>query len=495
VTVRSVWRAETFQPTDTDQDDDCQPDPRYNTEFSAAWDKLATDPTTQHIIAHINGEPCDPVPTLREVVEAFYHAGALIPQQIVEVIRICGGPMSTLGDLDVDVVAYWRQLRHEQVAQIIDREEAHHAGIPRPMSLAAFLQAAKPPEFLVEPLLQRGYLYTLTAATFHGKTTVMILLAACIALGRHFAELHTQQGRVVLFAGENTDDTAEKLRVLCDFLGLDATDVPLTIIPGAFDLTNKIEPALLAARAAGPVALVLIDTSAAYRFDQDEDDNQASKQWGQTLRKFTQLPGRPSVIVAAHPTKHVKDRGDLLPRGGGAFLNEVDSNLSLWADLEQRITELHWTGKHRGPDFAPISFELREHPHPSWTYHDGKPVPMTVAVPSAQVAERNAEGRQTAKRGRPPKTVDSRPRKARNALANLLVTNGKKGLPGVPPGLPAVTMKEWQGEFNRTVMADTKNASTRRSAFWRAAEALDNAGVAARNGDLVWLTRPDAEPS
>ena len=394
--------------------------------------------------------------------------------------------------------AQWQKLRLDDVIGTAGREQAHRDGIPRPMLLATFLETAQPPEFLVEPVLQRGYLYTLTAPTFHGKTTVLLLLAICVALQRLFAGLHTQQGRVVLFAGENTNDTAEKLRALCDFLGVDPEHVPLTIIPGAFDMANSIQPALLAAAADGPVALVLIDTSAAYRFDENEDDNQRSKQWGQTLREFTQIAGRPAVIVAAHPIKHAKERGDLLPRGGGAFLNEVDGNLSLWADLEARTTEMHWTGKHRGPGFAPLGFELRECPHPTWRYQDGTPVPMTVAVPSQQVVERSAEQRRdgiAAKRGRPKKGMEGHTRKARDALANLLVTNGRKGLAGVPPGLPATTVKDWQDEFYRTAMIDSPSAATRRSAFWRAAGQLADAAIAARAGEFAWLTRPEDAPS
>jgi AAA domain len=464
-------------------------DPRDNSAFRAAWDKLANDPDNAHFIRHINGEQCEPVPSLAEVVAAFFAAGALFPQQVSDVIRICSGPMSVLFDLEADVVARWHQLRHEQIEGAIAKEEAHREGIPRPLSLAIFLKLAKQPEFLVEPLLQRGYLYTLTALTFHGKTTVLLLLAVCVALGRQFAGLHTQRGRVVLFAGENTDDTAEKLRVLCEFLGIDPEPVPITIIPGAFDMASSIEPALIATAAGGQVALVVIDTSAAYRFDENEDDNQTSKRWGQTLRRFTQIDGRPVVIVAAHPTKHAKERGELLPRGGGGFLNEVDSNLSLLADLEMRTTELHWAGKHRGPGFDPIGFELRDHPHPTWTYHDGKSVLMTVAVPLKQMVERNAEKGQTGKRGRPKKGIEGHTKKARDALANLLATNGRKGLPGVPPGLPAVTLKEWQDEFSRTAMIG--KPSTRRSAFSRALKELGEKGLAARAGDYVWLTCPE----
>ena len=57
---------------------------------------------------------------------------------------------------------------------------------------------------------------------------------------------------------------------------------------------------------------------------------------------------------------HYKQRKEnLLPRGGSAFVNEVDGNLSLWSDDNGRTTQLHWFGKLRGPGFEPIDFELK----------------------------------------------------------------------------------------------------------------------------------------
>lgn len=47
----------------------------------------------------------------------------------------------------------------------------------------------------------------------------------------------------------------------------------------------------------------------------------------------------------------------LLPRGGGAFLAEVDGNLT--AKLSNLTVELHHQGKLRGPGFEPIAFELK----------------------------------------------------------------------------------------------------------------------------------------
>ena len=49
---------------------------------------------------------------------------------------------------------------------------------------------------------------------------------------------------------------------------------------------------------------------------------------------------------------------NLLPRGGGAFLAEVDGNLVCIKDASTMLVEVTWHGKFRGPDFAPFSFKL-----------------------------------------------------------------------------------------------------------------------------------------
>ena len=72
------------------------------------------------------------------------------------------------------------------------------------------------------------------------------------------------------------------------------------------------------------------------------------------LRKLTELPGTPAVIVGCHP---IKSGENLVPRGGGAFLAEVEGNLTC-KKLSDEIIELHWSGKYRGASFDPVLFEL-----------------------------------------------------------------------------------------------------------------------------------------
>jgi hypothetical protein len=72
------------------------------------------------------------------------------------------------------------------------------------------------------------------------------------------------------------------------------------------------------------------------------------------------LPGKPACVVNCHPASGAsKDltRDSCVPRGGSAFLNEIDTNLTVWAEGE--CAEFHWMRKKRGPDFSPILFEYR----------------------------------------------------------------------------------------------------------------------------------------
>jgi hypothetical protein len=72
------------------------------------------------------------------------------------------------------------------------------------------------------------------------------------------------------------------------------------------------------------------------------------------LRQLTRLKGSPCVIVPCHPTKSASDE-NLLPRGGGAAIAEVDGNLTCVKSAE--FITLHWQGKHRGRDFDPLHFK------------------------------------------------------------------------------------------------------------------------------------------
>jgi hypothetical protein len=214
------------------------------------------------------------------------------------------------------------------------------------------------PDWLIEGILQRGSLYACTSPTGHGKTAVWLLHACMIHAGRTIGRLITKKGNVLYVAGENVEDIKARLFGMCAAFNLTPQELPY-FLPAAFPL-NEIEATSLVSEINNlkiTFSLIIFDTAASFFPGDDENDNVLAGTYARTMRLLTQLPGNPAVLALSHPTKNAA--GDhLLPRGGGAFLNELDANLTLWS-ADQEITTLHWQGKIRGPDFAPLSYRLR----------------------------------------------------------------------------------------------------------------------------------------
>lgn len=247
---------------------------------------------------------------------------------------------------------------------------------PLLVDAADWLADSTPPVYVVEGIVQRGTLCALTAVTNHGKTAVSLALAVCVATGRKFAGKEIQQGKVMILCGENPDGFRTRLQATISHMGLERGDVAglINVVPLPLAIANHVEQIVAEGRAAGgEYALVLVDTSVSYFSGDNEDDNLQARNHAWHLRALSELPGHPAIIANCHPTKNA-DKDALLPRGGGAFLNEIDVNLTVWAEGESAT--LHWHRKKRGPDFEPIPFEfigmsINEH---------GVNVPAVVAV-------------------------------------------------------------------------------------------------------------------
>lgn len=237
-------------------------------------------------------------------------------------------------------------------------QQAPDIGVRLVKTLQEFLTGFVPPDYLLDGILQRRFVYSLTAQTGHGKTALALLITRIVGgsdpkdtLGKHGAE----KGQVVYFAGENPDDL--RMRVLGDEHLYNDDNARISFIPGTFSIEamqTRIEAEI---KLLGGVDLVIVDTSAAYFNGKDELSNTEMGAHARMLRTLTTLPGGPCVLVLCHPVKHVTDPSQLLPRGGGAFLAEVDGNLTLWKH-DGVLLDLHHTDKLRGPGFDPISLRL-----------------------------------------------------------------------------------------------------------------------------------------
>ena len=231
--------------------------------------------------------------------------------------------------------------------------------LPPILDAAAFLATFTMPDYLVDGVIQRGRLHALTSPTGHGKTAVALFLACMMGMGRNIGALEVTQGNVLFMGGENPDDLCVRLHAACRAYGIMPGMLPVYVMPGNFPVTPEAAEELKRKIDGSGVefSLIIGDSLAAYFPGDDENHNVQMGNYARNWRVLTTCAGRPAVMALAHPIK-AATRDTLLPRGGGAFLAEIDANLVLWAEGERETTALHWQGKIRGADFQPVTFAL-----------------------------------------------------------------------------------------------------------------------------------------
>jgi hypothetical protein len=262
------------------------------------------------------------------------------------------------------------------------------------ISRADFIKGFVAPNYLVDGVMQRGFIYALTAQTGHGKTALALLLAravSCADTEFKFGPYRVEKGKVLYLSGENTDDVQARV-IGADALRNDDPNLDrISFIPRVFDIGRAYNKLVADAERVNGVDLVIVDTSAAYYTGENENDNVEIGRHARMLRALTQLPGKPCVLVLCHPTK-AADRANLVPRGGGAFLNEIDGNLT--ASLyDENLVDLHHT-KMRGPGFEPITFRIEKFTTPKLVDSQGRMMTTVRAVPLTD-AEAAAQSRDT----------------------------------------------------------------------------------------------------
>ena len=279
-----------------------------------------------------------------------------------------------------------------------DRTPAPIIPAPVLLSKAQFLSGFVPPDYLIEGVLQRRFLYALTASTGHGKTALALLIAQMVAardrrdamLGRHAVD----KGNVIYFAGENPDDLRMRVMAADAQSGHDTSRDRISFIAGTFSIeAMRAEcQAKAATMPGGKVDLVIVDTSAAYFSGDEENSNTQMGGHARKLRTLTTLSGGPCVLTLCHPIKNAAEPAHLLPRGGGAFIAEIDGNLTLWKTGE--LIELWHTDKMRGPGFEPMTFRLDKILCDALVDAKGRHIPTIRAVAISD-SDREAEVRTT----------------------------------------------------------------------------------------------------
>ena len=166
-----------------------------------------------------------------------------------------------------------------------------------------FIDGFTGPSFLIEGMLQRGFIYSLTGATSHAKSAIALTLSELVASpdrNAMFGKHHVEKGRVVYFVGENPDDI--KMRVIgATSLYVEPQRNERYFIAGQLDIEKKFDVIYTKLAAIGNFDLVVVDTSAAYFLGDEELSNTQMGGHARMLRRLTTLPGNPCVVVLCHP--------------------------------------------------------------------------------------------------------------------------------------------------------------------------------------------------
>jgi AAA domain len=262
------------------------------------------------------------------------------------------------------------------------------------------------PEYIVDGIIQRGRVYTLTAPTGSGKTAVMLYAATAIATGGRFCAQEVEAGDVLFMAGENPDDVRARTIATMEYYKIDPANCRLHFIAGTFSIRADLERLREEAAKLPNLILVVVDTFAAYFDGDDENSNAQALDFTRVIRRVAAFDAKPAIIMPAHPVKNAT-RGNLTPKGGSSLLNEVDGNLTLWKEAD--ILTMHWQGKFRGAEFEPLQMELQRYETPAICDNQGRIIPTILAKPLSMTRAMDLATENLSREDKTLLTIESQP--------------------------------------------------------------------------------------
>lgn len=262
-----------------------------------------------------------------------------------------------------------------------------------------FLADLEPLEYLIDGLLPRGVTYSLTGHAGHGKTTLALQFALSVALGEDFAGRAVSSGDVLILAGENPYNVKWQYAAALAARNIKASGAPIHFVQGRFSI-NQFGDVLRAKMDEMPnLKLVIVDSLQAFFEGDNDNDNTQMVEMAHKVRNMANTSTRPAMLIIAHPAGKIPSKDNLVPRGGGAFLNEIDGNLTVWSGDSSQQT-LHHSQKFRGAGFDPVEFVMQIHEFSHLTDINGVPLKLPVSRPEvgAERADREQRSEQLLRR-------------------------------------------------------------------------------------------------
>jgi hypothetical protein len=271
-------------------------------------------------------------------------------------------------------------------SRMVDRSPILTVGPPAP---PWFDQLPPPREYLLthpngDGLLPRGKVGLFSAAGGTGKTTALVQLAVAVALGNkwlnHFKVGETAGRRVLLLLGEEDDDeVARKLYYTCSDMGLthgqratvERNVVPLALAGHALPLlrtgvngntegTEHGDAVMRRLDDGDDWGLVVIDPVSRFTAVNVEGDNIIATRFIQELERFTNAPGKPTVLAVGHTSKAARKEGTADQRGVTGLFDAVRWAATLLAIDKKHVT-FETAKNNLGPPSDPVSLLRGDH--------------------------------------------------------------------------------------------------------------------------------------
>jgi len=273
--------------------------------------------------------------------------------------------------------------RHDpETGEILDDSDSTP---PRPASAFRFLAVGdlkyRPPEYLIDGLIETEGLGMLFGDPGCGKSFVGADIGLCVATGAPFHGRAVKQGSVFLIAGEGHNGLTRRFAAWSKHRGLPIADVPLFMSnrPAQFldaDSARQVSEAVreLAAQH-GPPALIEIDTVARNYGPGDENSTSDMGAFIAAVDDLkAQFPG--CVVLLVHHSGHAdkqRARGAMALKGALDFEYRVENSNGLVRLVNTKM-------KDAEPP-APLAFNLQN-------------VPLEEGASSAVLIETDAPPRQ-----------------------------------------------------------------------------------------------------
>lgn len=257
-------------------------------------------------------------------------------------------------------------------------------------SSADFLADLKPLEYLIDGLLPMGVTYSITGHAGHGKTSLALQFALSVARGEMFGGRDTSQGRVLILAGENPYNVKWQYAAALAAQNIKASNVNIDFVQGRFSIDQWGEVLRAKMEAMPDLKLVIVDSLQAFFEGDNDNDNTQMVDMAHKLRDLCATTHRPAILIIAHPAGKTPSKDNLVPRGGGAFLNEIDGNLTVWSQDASQQT-LHHSQKFRGAGFDPMEWVMQIHEFPHLTDIHGTPLKLPVSRPETNMERASRE--------------------------------------------------------------------------------------------------------